>query len=274
MMSTEDRARPAAARGASGSGPDDARDPVADKGVWATWYDLEDSRKDEFLAWMHGEYLPFLGGRPGYLWAAHYESNGGGAAMRHLRDKVLARPDEDVGSGTQFLLLVGAATPETFLDPSVLEPDLGGGPRHQSMLALRRGVRTGVYLEQARVTGPAPRDPRHGLTSAPAIQMGSLRMRTVEGEFDIGRWYIQLRLPDMAKTPGCIAARKYVSIAGWAKHAILYEFATLEDRMRYFEEAQEAKGLDPSHWTWRIARTTVHAPGSPTVGVRTWPPIP
>ncbi|MBI3709181.1 MAG: hypothetical protein HY246_16115 [Proteobacteria bacterium] len=273
MTSTKLREHSASRAAASGLRRDAAGDPVVDKGVWATWYDLEDGRKDEFLAWMHAEYLPFLRERPGYLWVAHYESNGGGAAMRHLREKVLARPDEDVGSGTQYLMLVGAATPESFLDPSVLEPDLGGGPRHLSMLALRRGVRTGVYLEQARVTGPAPRDPRHGLTSAPAIQMGSLRMRTVEGEFDIGRWYIQLRLPDMAKTPGCIAARKYVSVAGWAKHAILYEFATLEDRMRHFEEAQEAKGLDPSHWTWRIARTTVHAPGSPMVGVRSWPAI-
>lgn len=245
-----------------------------ERGIWATWYDLEENdRKGEFLAWMHGEYLPFLRAKTDYLWVAHYESDGGGAAIRHLRDKIMLRPQEDVGVGSQYLLLVGADTPRVFLNPSTPDPAIGGTGPFDSMLGLRRGVRPSLFLEEVRVTGPAPRDPRYGLTTAPAIQMGSLRMRTLEEEIDIGRWYEQLRLPEMARTPGCLAARKYVSIAGWAKHAILYEFATLADRMRHFEEAQEAKGMDPTHWTWRIARTTVHAPGSPTVGRRIWPPV-
>jgi hypothetical protein len=243
-----------------------------DKGIWATWYDLEQGQKDRFLSWLHSRYLPFLRERPGHLWVAHYESNGGGDAIRHLREHVLARPEEDVGSGTQFLMLVGAETPHAFLEPSVLEPDFGAGEEFREMLALRRGVRTGLFLEELRMVGPSARDPRYGLTSATAIQMGSLRMRTVEQEIDLARWYLQLRLPDIARTPGCIMARKFLSIAGWAKHAVLYEFATLEDRMRYFEQAQEAQAMNPSHWTWRIARTTIHAPGSPTVALRTWPP--
>jgi hypothetical protein len=245
---------------------------MMDKGVWATWFDLDEDRGAEFLAWLHGTYLPFLRAKPGYLWAAHYASNGGGEAIRHLRENVLQRPQENIGAGSQHLVLVGAETPHVFLDPSVPDPVIGGDSRFAGMLGLRRETRTVLLLEESRVDGPAARDPRHGLTSAPAIQMGSLCMRSVEQELDIGRWYVQLRLPDMARTPGCVAARKYVSIAGWAKHAILYEFATLADRMRYFEEAQEAKAMDPSHWTWRIARTTVHAPGSPMVGLRAWPP--
>ncbi len=245
-----------------------------DTGIWATWYDLEEDRKDDFLGWLHGQYLPFVRERPNYLWVAHYQAGAGGDAMRHLRDKIIARPQEDVGSGTQFLMLVGAESPQTFLDPSVLEPDLDGGSEFRDMLALRRGVRTCLFLEETRVDGPAPRDPTDGLTTAPAIQMGSLRMRTVEEEVDLGRWYRQLRLPEMARTPGCVAARKLLSIAGWAKHAIIYEFASLADRLTYFEETQEARALDPSHWTGRIVRATVHAPGSPTIGARTWPPVP
>ena len=243
-----------------------------DNGIWATWYDLDEAREADFLGWLHGEYLPSVSERPGYLWVAHYRAGVGGEAMRHLADNVLARPQEDVGSGTQFLMLVGAESPHAFLDPSVLDPD--GDARTDDMLALRRGVRTCIFIEETRVDGPAPRDPAHGLTTAPAIQMGSFRMPTVEGEVDLGRWYRQLRLPDMARTPGCVAARKLLSIAGWAKHAIIYEFASLEDRLKNFEEPQESKALDPAHWTWRIARTTVHAPGSPTIGARTWPPVP
>lgn len=245
-----------------------------DTGIWATWYDLEEDRKEEFLGWLHGEYLPFLAGRPGYLWVAHYRAEAGSEAMRRLRDDIIARPQEDIGSGTQFLMLVGAAEPGVFFEPSILEPEFDGGARFRDSLGLRRGVRTGIFLEEMRVVGPAPRDPGTGLTAAPAIQMGSFRMSTLAEEIDLGRWYRQLRLPSMAQTEGCVAARKLVSIAGWARHAVLYEFASLADRLKGFEEPQEAKALDASHWTGRIVRTTIHAPGSPTVGERTWPPAP
>ena len=243
-----------------------------DTGIWATWYDLEEDRKDDFLGWLHGAYLPLVRERPNYLWVAHYQAGVDSDAMRHLRDNIIARPQEDVGSGTRFLMLVGAESPKAFLDPSVL--DLDGDPGSRDMLALRRGVRTCLFLEETRIDGPAPRDPANGPTLAPAIQMGAFRMPTVEEEIDLGRWYRQLRLPAMARTPGCVAARKLLSIAGWAKHAIIYEFASLADRMTYFEEPQEAKALDPSHWTGRIVRSTVHAPGSPTIAARTWPPVP
>ncbi|MGH6903697.1 MAG: hypothetical protein ACREIR_13260 [Geminicoccaceae bacterium] len=245
----------------------------ADRAIWASWYDLDEGPKATFLGWLHGECLPFLRERRDCLWVAHYQSSAVGAAMRHVRDAILARPAEDVGSGTQFLMLLGARAPDSFLGPA-FEVDFGGGPGFRDMLGQRRGVRTCLFLEETRVDGPAPRAPDHGLTPAPAIQMGSLCMRGVEEELDLARWYRQLRRPAMTRTPGCIAARKLLSVAGWAKHAILYEFASLEDRMRHFEEAQEAKALDPTHWTSRIARTTVHAPGSPTVGQRIWPPAP
>jgi hypothetical protein len=245
---------------------------VLDRGIWATWYDLDPAHRAEFSSWLHGECLPHLAQRSDFLWAAHYDSVPASKAMSSIRADILGRPDEDVGSGTQHLMLVGAETPHAFLDPLALEADFGGGARFAEMLALRQGVRTLVLLEEHRVEGPATAD-RDGLLPAPAIQLGSLRMRTVESEFDIGRWYVHHRLPNMARTPGCVTTRKFLSIAGWAKHAVLYEFRTLEDRMRHFEEAQEARALDPAEWTGRIARSTVHAPGSPTVATRTWPPV-
>ena len=112
-----------------------------ERGIWATWYDLEENdRKGEFLAWMHGEYLPFLRAKTDYLWVAHYESDGGGAAIRHLRDKIMLRPQEDVGVGSQYLLLVGADTPRVFLNPSTPDPAIGGTGPFDSMLGLRREV--------------------------------------------------------------------------------------------------------------------------------------
>jgi hypothetical protein len=73
--------------------------------------------------------------------------------------------------------------------------------------------------------------------------------------------------------PGSIRTRKLACVAGWAKHAVLYEFTSLEARMENFEEPHEMLALDDREWTSRIVRYTIHAPGSPTVGRRLWPPL-
>ena len=140
------------------------------------------------------------------------------------------------------------------------------------MLALRRGLRTVIFTEEARVNGPEPRESGPGSGPDPAIQMGSFRMRTPEEEFDLGRWYAQYRLPFMARMPGCIAARKLSGVAGWAKHSVLYEFTSLKARLRNFEEPHEALALDGTRWESKVIAGTVHTPGSPFIGERIWPP--
>lgn len=245
-----------------------------DQGIWATWYDLEREDEDRFLDWLHGEHLPALQATPGFAWAAHYRSEGGGEAMRHVRDNIVANPQEgEVGRGSQFLMLVGAPSPHTFLKPSVLEAEPSLSANASSMLALRREVRACIFAEEARVSGPAAAAAAPGGTPGPAIQMGSFRVRSVEEEFDLGCWYAQYRLPHMAQMPGSIRSRKLLCVAGWAKHSVLYEFTSLEARMRNFEEPHESHALDPKEWTGRVVRYTIHAPGSPTVGIRTWPPV-
>jgi hypothetical protein len=244
-----------------------------DQGIWATWYDLEAEDRDAFVQWMHEHYLPSLKMRPGFAWVAHYQSEGGGPAMRQVRDTLIVRPDDDIGSGSQYLMLAGAPSPHTFLNPSVLEIEREQSADVRAMLAKRRGVRTAIFSEERRVDGPAARERPPGTTPGPAIQMGSFRVRTIEEEFDLGCWYAQYRLPHMAQMPGSIASRKLICVAGWAKHAVMYEFTSLEARLANFEEPHESHALDPKEWTGRVVRYTVHAPGSPTVGVRIWPPV-
>ena len=240
-----------------------------DHGIWATWYDLADDKRNRFMDWLHGTYLPHLQQRPGFSWVAHYRNEGGGPAMRHLSNNVLTRPEEDIGNAGQFVVIVGAPSPHTFLAPSVL--DIEAAPEFREMLALRRGVRSAIFAEETRVNGPAIRQRPQGGTPGPAIQMGSFRVRSIAEEFDLGCWYAQYRLPHMAQMPGCIAARKLLCVAGWAKHAVLYEFTSLEARLQNFEEPHEALALDGKEWTGRVVRYTIHTPGSPLVGVRTWP---
>ncbi len=245
-----------------------------DRAIWATWYDLPDEGRSEYLDWLHGEYLPELQSRPGIAWAAHYENQGGGADMQKVRDTFPESEGmEGVGDGTQFLMLAGAAEPWTLLDPSIVDEEraLTGTARH--MLDLRQGVRPCIFSVFARIDGPEMDQRPAGTTPGPAIQMGSFRTAKLENEFDVGAWYAQYRLPAMARMPGCIAARVMLSVAGWAKYSVLYEFTSLEARLQNFEEPHEALALDEKEWTGKVIRYTMHTPGSPTVGRRIWPPV-
>jgi hypothetical protein len=243
-----------------------------DQGIRAVWYDLEDAKRADYLAWLHDAYLPEIMARPGILWAAHYEITGGGAAMDQIGG-VLARMDAgtnaDIGTGTDYLLLIGAGSPHVFFKPDFdqLERD---NAAVRERISGRIGARTCVFAEEARVNGPEFDYRIHDSTPGPAIQMGSFCTHSVADEFDLAAWYANYRMPVMARMPGCIATRKLVSVAGWAKHSVLYEFLSLEARAAHFQN-HESLALDETVWTSRIIKYTIHAPGSPSVGRRIWP---
>lgn len=245
-----------------------------DQAIWATWYDLPDEGRDEYLDWLHSEYLPGLQAKPGIAWAAHYEDQIGGPDMRRVRESFpKSEGMEGVGTGTQFLMLAGAAEPWTLLAPSVVDEEQALTGTARRMLDLRQGVRPCIFSTFARIDGPEMDQRPAGTTPGPAIQMGSFRTATLADEFDVGAWYAQYRLPAMARMSGCIAARVMLSVAGWAKYSVLYEFTSLEARLKHFEIAHEAVSLDENEWSGRLVRYTMHTPGSPTVGKRIWPPV-
>lgn len=247
-----------------------------DNAIWATWYDLPEDGRDDYLDWLHGEYLPALRARPGMLWTAHYRSDGGGAAMHALRGEIFPRHDYDgldIGTGTQFIMLVGASEPWTLLSPNIFDEQASLTGTARSMLDRRIGVRPCLFSTFARVDGPEVDRRPFGTTPGPAIQMGSFRTVSLDDEFDVGAWYAQHRLPAMARMPGCIGARTMLSVAGWAKYSVLYEFTSLAARMEHFEQGHESMALDTEQWTGRVVRYTKHAPGSPSVAERIWPPV-
>ncbi|MEK9723455.1 MAG: hypothetical protein VW405_08220 [Rhodospirillaceae bacterium] len=247
-----------------------------DDGIWATWYDLDDAAGDagkaDYLDWLHGEHLPAICTRPGVAWAAHYEITGGGARMAEIHDRLNRPDDADVGTGQDYLVLVGATSPHVFFDPRIDEWEAALTGPARDMLDRRVGARTCFFITEATVTGPEYDAQPSGATPAPAIQMGSFRTQTLADEFDLAAWYAQYRLPAMSRMPGCVATRKLVSIAGWAKHSILYEFTSLDARQDHFQN-HESLAMDETVWTNKIITYTVHAPGSPSVGRRIWPPV-
>jgi hypothetical protein len=243
---------------------------ATDRALWITWYDLPDAGREAYLAWLHDTWLPALLGRRGYLWAAHYEAVRAGAARVMRREATLKRVDDPaVPAGSRYLLLVGAEHGNVFGDPApgTLRAALPEGDR--KMLAMRQGERTNMMVEAARVQGPAARDYPDGMALAPCIQLGSFNCAW-QHEEDMLAWYAQVRMPAMTALPGCVRARKLASVSGWAKHAILYEFVSLEARDRHFA-GHDDRHSETSAWGDRVVATLIHAPGSSTTACRIWP---
>jgi len=242
-----------------------------DQGIKAIWYDLPVEDTDEYLRWLHKVYLPAIVQLPGRLWAAHYQVTGGGGSMYGDATDRFARANAaEVGGGKDFVLLVGAGSPHTFFKPVRAETEIEEDAQTRKMKSLWVGARPCVFAEEARINGPEYDQKVPSGTPGPAIQMGSFRTKTVADEFDLAAWYAQYRLPAMARMPGCIATRKLLTVAGWAKHAVMYEFTSLEARQEHFHK-HESLGLDKTVWTNKIINYTIHAPGSPSVATRIWP---
>ena len=76
----------------------------------------------------------------------------------------------------------------------------------------------------------------------------------------------------MRRLKGCVGIRKMVSVTGWAKHSVLYEFVSVEARNKHFPDHEKANPKMEA-WTDTLVRKLLHAPGSPNVAGRIWPPI-
>ena len=215
-----------------------------DHGIWAIAYELREDEKAEYLAWFHGVHMPEKCSRPGYLWAAHYELERGG-----------------------YLALFGAAAARVFLDPSPGQLAQRQGAETKRMIGLRQQPYSCILVEEHRVEGPDVARRGQGMAPGPVIQLGNYNAASPAVEDDLGAWYVQERLPALARLPGCVGARKMLATVGTHKHAILHEFVSLELREKHFGPL-EAEGRDPTRWMGRIRPQLQHASWSPGVGRR------
>lgn len=236
-----------------------------DRGIWAIWYDLPEEGKEEYISWLHEAHIPEMLRRPGYLWAAHVE-NIWDEEHEKEKTRILTHTDDSsVPAGNGYLLLLGAPSPTVFLDPSPAQMAEKLSATDRDMLSFRVGARSCIFLERDRIDGPEVATRAPGLTPGPAIQIGSFCINAVENEDELGSWYAQVRMPRLKEMIGCVGARNLVSVSGWAKHAIMYEWITLESLKKNFTTEK----IDRSR---RAVSTLIHAPGSPTLGSRIWPP--
>jgi hypothetical protein len=239
-----------------------------DRGIWAIWYDLPEQGKDEYLSWLHEVHIPDKLSRSGYLWAAHIEND-----MSDVREKTIHRtvkhvghdlPNPGVPTGNQYLLLFGGISPHVFVNPSPPELATRWTSETKEMIERRSNSRYCIFVEEERVRGPEYNTRSPGITPGPIIQFGTFNINALENEDEMGAWYARSRLPLMEPMPGCVGARKLVSIVGWAKHAIMYEFLSMEAVHKHFIDTDE-------EWSKQVVQNLVHAPHSPSLGKRIWP---
>ena len=240
-----------------------------DRGIWASWYDLPIDGEAEYLAWLHEEHIPSALARPGFKWAAHYRLEHRASPSPTHKIKAFIE-DPGLGRGGEFILIFGAGSAHDFLDPAPDDLLKSYDPRSQEMLARRTGERTAYFTEVGRVDGPeiAKRGPC--LTPGPMIQLGAYRAKDPVWDLDFALWYLHDRLANLREMKGCIGARKLVSLGGWARHGILYEFDSLAGREHFYEEL-ESQGMDDTTSIGKVVRAVEHGPGSPTKAKRIWP---
>jgi hypothetical protein len=242
----------------------------ADRGIWITWYDLPVEGREAYFAWLHGTYLPGLLKRPGYLWAAHYASQdleGGAENSKRYRHV----DDPKVGKGYHYMLLIAASDASVFGDPVPSLINAALPEDGKKMLVMRAGERVNIFTEACRREGRALQAYKEGLTGAPCIQVGSFDCE-LEFEEEMHAGYVLERLPKMCATPSCVRTRKLNSVAGWAKHGIIYEFASKEGFDRDYAPAVANSPLGLNGHS--VVPNLIHAPNGPNSAIRIWPPLP
>jgi hypothetical protein len=236
---------------------------MTDAGIYALWYDLAPETKDEYITWLHGTHLPAMLNRHGYLWAAHVENVTSPEREARNDARLTHTSDPSVPIGFEYLLLYGAEKAHVLADPSPAEMLQSFDAKTREMLSRQLRSRECIFVEVDRVDGPDAATRRPGITPGPIVQLGTFNSNALQNEMEMSTWYSRSRLPLVQTPAGSIGARKLVTISGWAKHGILYEFSSME--------AADSGLADTTEWSRKVVNSLVHAPHSPTIGRRIWP---
>ena len=122
-----------------------------DNGIWATWYNLDETGKEDHINWLHNDYLPNILTHDGVVWAAHYLVDE--QDYKERRDK-LPHTTENIPQGTQYICLIAASSPHIYYQKnSPLFPE-NQTTEIKGRFLERLEARTAVLIEEERVTGP------------------------------------------------------------------------------------------------------------------------
>ena len=238
----------------------------------AEWYDLPAEEAADFLGWLHGAHLPALQALPGIVWVGHYRIVHKSSPLDVPGSPARVETDDPVvPKGGDYVLITAALSPDVFFAPNDALDVFEGAAAGQ--LAKRRQHRMAVFIEELRFDGPEGRRHMPVAGPPPAMQIGSYNVREPADELELARTYRRRKFLEVAATPGMIRTRKLLSVAGWAKHGIFYEFTDLKDAEETFEKRFSADGRRQPASGRHMLEYVVHSPGAPHAGRRIWPAV-
>jgi hypothetical protein len=236
----------------------------------AEWFDIKNKDKDKLCSWLHGIFFPDLHSKNGVNWVAHYDIVPH-PETRYIKDAPAKKEVKDlsVPPGQENLVLTSANTPSVFFAPNnALE---AMEKKQQPYLSMRANYRSAVFIEEEMINGPELHKQPLGTGGAPAMQFGSYNVDSIQDDIELAKWYRGERFPRLPVTRGMIRGRKFLSISGWAKHGVLWEFAEM-DKDEYSFEHRFIEADRGENWHGRhVLEYVTHAPGSPHAGRRIWP---
>jgi len=236
----------------------------------AEWFDINSEVKNKLCNWLHGIFFPDLHSQTGVNWVAHYDIVPhpqthyikGAPAKKEVKDI-------SIPPGQENVVLTSATTSSIFFGPeNALE---AMEKKHQFYLSMRANYRSAVFIEEEMINGPELHIQPLGMGGAPAMQFGSYNVDKFQDDIELAKWYRAERFLRLPFTRGMIRGRKFLSISGWAKHGVLWEFSGMDEGEYSFEhrfiEADKGENWHGRH----VLEYVTHAPGSPHAGRRIWP---
>ena len=207
--------------------------------------DIDTEQDADFNDWYNQEHVKDLLALPGFLNATRYEAAKGGP--RYLACYEMESAD-------------AVKTPEYLAfrrSPSVWTQRVAPSGIGRNYV---RNVYTQIYPQEndAAVMG-------RGM--APALQIGRMKV-PAEIEAKYNEYYDTVRTPGNLQVPGCLAVRRYQAVEGEPKYLTVYEFE--HEKVPETQAWNDRRGQDNMHSY--IGGTYGHAPGSPGVYRRIFPP--
>ena len=236
----------------------------------AEWFDILSRDKEKLWSWFHEIFFPNLKSQNGVNWVAHYD------IVPHpdrpyITDAPFKKETKDpcIPPGRENLVLTSANTPSVFFGPNCTLDDID--EHNQPHLSMRINYRSAVFIEEEMINGPEQHKQPLGMGGAQAMQFGSYNVDNTQDEIELARWYRGERFPRLPVTHGMVRGRKFLSISGWAKHGVLWEFSEMNENEYSFEhrfiEADRGENWRGRH----VLEYVTHSPGSPHAGRRVWP---
>lgn len=240
--------------------------------IKAEWFDFDSGSRDQMWEWLHHDYLPAVQATQGVGWVGHYD-------IVPIPDKpyIEGAPwrkettDASVPTGWQNVILTAALSPEVFFGLNNGLDNLA--ETNAKKLSNRKNYRSAVFLEEQVINAPEQRASPYGMGPPPAMQLGNYNTNAPEDDEELARWYRAERFARVSVTDGMIRGRKMISMTGWPKHGVLWEFTDLPEGDSSFEHRFVAADRNENWQGRHVLEYVTHAVGSPHAGRRVWPNV-